>query len=193
MPKGAKSKTPRHLGPMAASAPKAATPYSVPGHSQQHRHVGVELHHSLGQHLLKNPLVTQAMIEKAALKGTDTVLEIGPGTGNMTIKMLDKVKKVIAIEFDPRMIAELQKRVMGCERAQHLQVDRLGRALDGPPPRVVGRRTQAAQMLDVAQIGGGAPALALAALVIFSIFMCIAPLAPSLGCLPFFGGGGCPA
>ena len=30
------------------------------------------------------------------------VLEIGPGTGNMTVKMLDKVKKVIACELDPR-------------------------------------------------------------------------------------------
>jgi 16S rRNA A1518/A1519 N6-dimethyltransferase RsmA/KsgA/DIM1 with predicted DNA glycosylase/AP lyase activity len=30
------------------------------------------------------------------------VLEIGPGTGNMTVKMLDKVKKVIACELDSR-------------------------------------------------------------------------------------------
>merc|ERR1712106_1134825 len=33
--------------------------------------------------------------------------------GNMTVKMLDKVKKVIARELDPRMVAELQKRVQG--------------------------------------------------------------------------------
>ena len=58
--------------------------------AQPHRHVGVELHHSLGQHLLKNPLVTQAMIDKAAIKGTDTVLEIGPGTGNLTLKLLEQ-------------------------------------------------------------------------------------------------------
>lgn len=32
---------------------------------------------------------------QAAIKSTDTVLEIGPGTGNMTVKMLDKCKKVI--------------------------------------------------------------------------------------------------
>merc|ERR1711972_1142275 len=53
------------------------------------------------------------MGEKSALRNTDTVLEIGPGTGNMTVKMLDKVKKVIACELDPRMVAELQKRVQG--------------------------------------------------------------------------------
>ena len=65
----------------------------------------------LGQHILKNPLVVQGIVDKAALRPTDTVLEIGPGTGNLTAKMLDKVKKVIACEVDPRMVAELQKRV----------------------------------------------------------------------------------
>ena len=53
------------------------------------------------------------MVEKAALRPTDVVLEIGPGTGNMTVKMLEKCKKVIACEIDVRMVAELQKRVQG--------------------------------------------------------------------------------
>merc|ERR1712080_754947 len=52
----------------------------------------------------------------------DTVLEIGPGTGNMGIKMLDKVKKVVACELDPRMVAELQKRVQGTHHQQKLQI-----------------------------------------------------------------------
>jgi len=63
--------------------------------------------------LLKNPLVTQAMIDKAAIKGTDTVLEIGPGTGNLTLKLLEHAKRVVAIEHDPRMVVELQKRLHG--------------------------------------------------------------------------------
>jgi len=66
---------------------------------------------SKGQHFLKNPLVVNSIVEKAALKSTDTVLEIGPGTGNMTVKLLDAAKKVIAVEVDPRMVAEVQKRV----------------------------------------------------------------------------------
>merc|ERR1719449_377496 len=73
----------------------------------------MQFNHSLGQHILKNPLIVQALVEKSALRSTDTVLEIGPGTGNMTVKMLDRVKKVIACELDPRMVAELQKRVQG--------------------------------------------------------------------------------
>jgi 16S rRNA A1518/A1519 N6-dimethyltransferase RsmA/KsgA/DIM1 with predicted DNA glycosylase/AP lyase activity len=50
---------------------------------------------------------------QADIKHTDTVLEIGPGTGNLTVKLLEAAKKVVAVEYDPRMIAELQKRVQG--------------------------------------------------------------------------------
>ena len=77
------------------------------------------LGHDLGQHILKNPLVVKSIVEKAALRGSDIVLEIGPGTGNLTVKLLEQVKKVIAVEFDPRMVAELQKRVSGTSEDKH--------------------------------------------------------------------------
>ena len=54
----------------------------------------------LGQHILKNPLVVQGLVDKAALRPTDTILEIGPGTGNMTVRMLEKVKNVSQIYLD---------------------------------------------------------------------------------------------
>lgn len=62
------------------------------------------------------------MIEKAAIRSTDTCLEIGPGTGNMTVKILEKAKKVVAYEIDPRMVAELQKRVQGTQYQAKLQI-----------------------------------------------------------------------
>jgi 18S rRNA (adenine1779-N6/adenine1780-N6)-dimethyltransferase len=34
---------------------------------------------NLGQHFLKNPAVVSAIVEKAAIRNTDVVLEIGPG------------------------------------------------------------------------------------------------------------------
>jgi len=82
----------------------------------------MQFNHALGQHILKNPIIVQAIVEKSALRNTDTVLEIGPGTGNLTVKMLDKVKKVIACELDPRMVAELQKRVQGTHWQPKLQI-----------------------------------------------------------------------
>ena len=83
---------------------------------------GIRFNTTLGQHILKNPLVINSMIEKAALRSTDVVLEVGPGTGNMTVKMLEKVKKVIACEIDTRLVAELQKRVQGTPLQNKLQI-----------------------------------------------------------------------
>lgn len=67
-------------------------------------------------------MIIQSIVEKAAIRPTDVVLEIGPGTGNMTIKILEKAKKVIACEIDPRMVAELQKRVQGSAYQSKLQI-----------------------------------------------------------------------
>jgi len=65
---------------------------------------------SFGQHILRNPQILKNMVEKAALRSTDVILEIGPGTGNLTQLLLEGGKKVIAFEVDPRMVAELNKR-----------------------------------------------------------------------------------
>jgi 18S rRNA (adenine1779-N6/adenine1780-N6)-dimethyltransferase len=54
-----------------------------------------------------------SIVDKASLKPTDVVLEVGPGTGNLTTRILDKCKRCTAVEMDPRMAAELTKRVQG--------------------------------------------------------------------------------
>ncbi|MCJ1424678.1 Dimethyladenosine transferase [Sticta canariensis] len=76
----------------------------------------------IGQHVLKNPGVAQAIVDKADLKQSDIVLEVGPGTGNLTMKILEKAKQVIAVELDPRMAAELTKRVQGKPEQKRLEV-----------------------------------------------------------------------
>ncbi|XP_055382842.1 probable dimethyladenosine transferase [Condylostylus longicornis] len=83
---------------------------------------GIVFNKDFGQHILKNPLVITSMIEKSALRPTDVVLEVGPGTGNMTVKILEKAKKVIACEIDTRLVAELQKRVQGTIYQPKLQI-----------------------------------------------------------------------
>lgn len=77
---------------------------------------------SLGQHFLKNPAVVTAIVAKASIKPTDTVLEIGPGTGNMTVPLLQQSKHVVAIEYDPRMIREVLKRIEGTNEERKLKV-----------------------------------------------------------------------
>lgn len=83
---------------------------------------GIMFNTGIGQHILKNPLIVNSIIDKAVLRPTDVVLEVGPGTGNMTVKLLEKAKKVVACELDTRLVAELQKRVQGTAVASKLQV-----------------------------------------------------------------------
>jgi len=76
----------------------------------------------IGQHILKNPGVAQAIVDKADLKQSDIVLEVGPGTGNLTTRILEKAKRVLAVEQDPRMAAELTKRFQGTPAAKRLEL-----------------------------------------------------------------------
>jgi 18S rRNA (adenine1779-N6/adenine1780-N6)-dimethyltransferase len=81
-----------------------------------------EFDKSKGQHILKNPMIVKSIIEKSAIRPTDIVLEIGPGTGNLTMALLEKAKKVIAVELDPRMVAEITKRVRASPYAKNFEV-----------------------------------------------------------------------
>ena len=47
-------------------------------------------------------------MDKAGIKSTDVVLEIGPGTGNLTMKLLEAAKRVVAVELDTRMVHPCQ-------------------------------------------------------------------------------------
>ena len=50
------------------------------------------------------------------------MLEVGPGTGNLTIRILERAKKCIAVEYDARMAAEVTKRVQGTPAQKRLEV-----------------------------------------------------------------------
>eukprot|EP00301_Raphidiophrys_heterophryoidea_P014082 c2176_g1_i1.p1 GENE.c2176_g1_i1~~c2176_g1_i1.p1 ORF type:complete len:331 (-),score=93.25 c2176_g1_i1:169-1161(-) len=90
---------------------------------QKEKHVSqIQFAKSLGQHILKNPMVIQGIVEKSALRNTDVVLEVGPGTGNLTQKLLEATKKVVAVEMDPRMVVELQKRFRDTPHLSKLQL-----------------------------------------------------------------------
>ncbi|KAI4312650.1 hypothetical protein MLD38_037453 [Melastoma candidum] len=83
---------------------------------------GISFHKSKGQHILKNPLLVDSIVQKAGIRTTDIILEIGPGTGNLTKKLLDAGKSVVAVELDPRMVLELQRRFQGTPYHHRLKV-----------------------------------------------------------------------
>ena len=91
MPKASKKRSAAATAAVsAASRPYSQTKKNASGTSNL-----MAPNTSLGQHFLKNPAVVTSIIQKAGIKPTDVVLEIGPGTGNMTIPMLQQAKKVV--------------------------------------------------------------------------------------------------
>ncbi|KAL1584012.1 hypothetical protein WHR41_07429 [Cladosporium halotolerans] len=114
------SKTDPYAGAQARKGSRAAAAHNI-----------FKMNTDLGQHILKNPGVAQAIVDKAELKQSDVVLEIGPGTGNLTARILEKAKKVIAIEHDPRMAAEVTKRFQGTPLGKKLELI-LGDAIKMP-------------------------------------------------------------
>jgi len=63
-----------------------------------------------GQYLLENPAIIETIVDKTDIKNKDIVLEIGSGTGSLTIELLKKAKRVVSIELDYKMVIELKKR-----------------------------------------------------------------------------------
>ncbi|KAI1270215.1 dimethyladenosine transferase-like protein [Xylariaceae sp. FL1019] len=101
----------------------SSSPYERPAKKNQAAAANVfKFTKDLGQHILKNPGIADAIVQKAYLKPTDVVLEVGPGTGNLTVKILESARKVIAVEMDPRMAAEVTKRVQGKPEHKRLEV-----------------------------------------------------------------------
>lgn len=64
---------------------------------------------SLGQNFLVNPHILDKIVATAEVSKDDIILEVGPGTGNLTKKLAEKAKKVIAIEKDRRLIEPLKE------------------------------------------------------------------------------------
>lgn len=65
---------------------------------------------SYGQNFLINEEVIHKIIDQTQITKNDLVIEIGPGLGNLTSKLLEFAGKVVAIELDPKMIKILNDR-----------------------------------------------------------------------------------
>ncbi len=65
---------------------------------------------SMGQNFLKSEPALKMMCEAGSVNPTDTIIEIGPGKGALTVKLLERAGKVIAIEKDRDLIETLQER-----------------------------------------------------------------------------------
>lgn len=83
----------------------------------------------LSQHFLHDRHVIQTILRAAELDFDDTVLEIGPGRGILTERLAAEAKKLVAVELDRTLAAQLQARFRD-PRVQILQNDFLKCDLD---------------------------------------------------------------
>lgn len=68
---------------------------------------------SLSQNFLVNDRAAKRIVDSLDLKEDETVLEIGAGKGALTKYLLEKAKKVIAVEIDQRLCQYLEQRFWG--------------------------------------------------------------------------------
>lgn len=76
-----------------------------------------------GQHWLQSEKALQQIIKAAEIVATDRVLEIGPGTGNLTRILLPLVQSLLAIEIDRDLCEHLAKKLGKKENFLLLQAD----------------------------------------------------------------------
>ncbi|CRG86944.1 dimethyladenosine transferase [Talaromyces islandicus] len=71
----------------------------------------------IGQHILKNPGIADAIVDKANIKEHEVVADT-----STSFLILQKAKSCVAIELDARMAAELTKMVQGTPQQRKLKI-----------------------------------------------------------------------
>ncbi len=78
------------------------------------RHYGIHPKHSFGQNFLFDTRILDSIVEAAEVKAGDQVVEIGPGTGSLTRRLLRRGCSVTAFEID-RRLCRLLRETLGSE------------------------------------------------------------------------------
>jgi len=104
------------------------------------RRFGLRPDKRIGQHFLTDPAVVERILDRAALRESDRVVEIGPGLGVMTAPLAQRVAHVTAIEVDPRLAGFLREHLPVAAPITLVEADALRfdyRTLPAPPYRLV--------------------------------------------------------
>ena len=69
--------------------------------------IGVNPTKKLGQNFVVDANTCRRIVKVADVRSDDVALEIGPGLGSLTLALMEIARKVVAIEIDQRLAAEL--------------------------------------------------------------------------------------
>ncbi len=70
---------------------------------------GITPKHNLGQNFLVNEAILEKIVVAADLKKTDNVLEVGAGMGVLTKELVQRAKRVLAVEIDRTLVYVLKQ------------------------------------------------------------------------------------
>jgi len=80
---------------------------------------------SLSQNFLTDPEALDAIVAAAELEPGDNVVEIGPGLGVLTRRLLAAGASVLAVELDHRLAEYLRRELYGVDRFELIEADAL--------------------------------------------------------------------
>ena len=73
------------------------------------KHYKLNPNKTYGQNFLMDETILEDMIDEAKVKEKDVVLEVGPGIGNLTERLLQHGAKVLSVEKDPQFLPVLKQ------------------------------------------------------------------------------------
>jgi 16S rRNA (adenine1518-N6/adenine1519-N6)-dimethyltransferase len=77
--------------------------------------LGIRPTKTLGQNFVIDANTVRRIVRAAELDPDDVVIEVGPGLGSLTLALLPQVRRVVAVEIDPALAAELPATVAARE------------------------------------------------------------------------------
>lgn len=80
------------------------------------------------QHFLRQPALIKELVGHSSIKKTDTVYDIGAGSGAISAVLAGRAKKVVAIEAEPRMVQKLRQNVIRYGNVSVIEADVLRHA-----------------------------------------------------------------
>lgn len=92
---------------------------------------GIHLQKSFGQNFLIDENVLDKIVATAEISQKDTIVEVGPGIGGLTIKLCKKARKIISIELDKKLLPILKKTLSEFKNIEIINMD----ALKFSPPK----------------------------------------------------------
>ena len=78
-----------------------------------------------GQNFLVDRRVVERIIEAVQPRADETIIEIGPGRGELTSRLLENAGRIVAIEFDRDLIPALRSRFKGSSNLKLFEADAL--------------------------------------------------------------------